>query len=352
MDGDDLDTGADDLRSAIMDAAKGSDTSGADPSPSRSDPQGDAPADKAVERARDATGKFSPKPAETPAPEAEKAVDPAAKPTETAPAAATRAAPQSWTADTKQAWASLPPAIQDQVLKRESETGRALEQSAGARRLASDMEQAMAPHRDLLARVGVPPAAAFGRLLEAHAALEKDAAGGLQQIAAGYGLNITGLQRAAGQPQTPPAAPQRQAPQPDVRQLVQSELATYHQQQSLASEIADFAKANPHFEAVKPAMARLVGAAAQAGEEMPLKDAYERAIWADPAIRTTLIAEQTAAVAAQAQPAVAQAQASADQARVARARQAAGSVRGAPSGTVAKQGERSLREELEANMSR
>lgn len=350
---DDIDDngGADDLRSAIMAAASSSSEPAA--RETVTEPREDAPAAKpSSDRVRDASGKFAPKSADEPVQGAE-AKPPATEPVtppETAPAA-TRPAPQSWTTDTKQAWASLPPAIQDQVLKRETETARALEQSSSARRFTSDMEQAMAPHRELLSRVGVPPAAAFARLLEAHTSLEQNAVAGLQQIAASYGLKIVNMQR-SGQPGAPqqPAAQQRQAPPPDVRSLVQQELAAEHQRQALASEIASFGQKNPHFESVKPAMARIIQTAASAGEDLSMQDAYDQAIWANPTIRAQLLAEHAAPVAAQvqseAQRAAAQAQAAADQARVTRARAAGGSVKGAPNGTVAKPGERSLREEL------
>ncbi len=195
---------------------------------------------------------------------------------------------------------------------------------------------------------------AINNLLSFHAFFDRDPAAciaHLTQVAAQRGQRVPPSPQ-GGAPQAP-AAPVRQAspPQPvDVQRLVREELAAHAQQQSLTAQIADFAKANPHFEAVRPAMAQLIQMAQASGQPLTMQDAYDRAIWADPAIRQSLIAAQTAAAAPQ--PAVAQVPSAPDQAaRVARARQAGGSVRGAPSGsTSAPTGERSLRQELEAQL--
>lgn len=363
MDFDTDDAGSDDLRATLTAAFAGTDGGSEASEPEHHEGSTDggeaaAPAKPAVERSRHPDGKFAPKPdaaaPAAPAPGAEANPQPpaAATPPETPaqPAAATRPAPQSWSAESKQGWAALPPAIQEEVLKREGETSRALQESAQARRFTSTVEQIITPHAQLLQREGVDVPTAIGNLLSFHAFFDRDPAGciaHLQQLAAQRGQRLPPSPQ-GGAPQ-PPAAPPRQVPQPvDVQRLVREELASHAQQQSIASEIAAFSAANPHFEAVKPAMAQLIQAAHAAGQPMTMKDAYDRAIWADPAIRPTLLAAQAAAAAPQ--PAAAQVPSAADQAaRVARARQASGSVRGAPSGTTAKPGDRSLREELAAN---
>ena len=56
----------------------------------------------------------------------------------------------------------------------------------------------------------------------------------------------------------------------------------------LNSEIARFAQGKDHFDAVREDMAALL----QAGRAQTLDDAYQMAIWANPATRAALIAKQ------------------------------------------------------------
>lgn len=352
--------GGDDLRSALAAAMTGEGTSAApevhEPehheTPTDDDGAG-APAKTAAERARHPDGKFAPKPADQAAEGTEDKPQAAtAAPTEAAPAAAPRPAPNSWKAEAKGVWASLPPAAQDEVLRREREADGERQQHAAARRTSQEFEQVIAPHADMIRRGGGSPAQAFAVLLNAQATLERDPAGALQEIARSYGIQITGLNRApqGAPPQQPPAAPPRQAPQVDIGRIVDEKFTAWQQQQSLASEVQAFAARNPDYETLKPTMASLI----QTGQATDLQDAYDKASWLEPTIRAKRIAEQTAPVVAQAQGAAAEAAAqaarAADQARVTRARNAAGSVRGAPGGATAQPTERSLREELEARI--
>jgi hypothetical protein len=70
------------------------------------------------------------------------------------------------------------------------------------------------------------------------------------------------------------------------------------EQQALNSQLAEFA-ADPnhsHFEAVRGYMGALI----QAGHAPDLKSAYEQAVWANPATRASVLAQQQAAQRAEA----------------------------------------------------
>lgn len=325
---DDEDDGQD-LRSALAEAMQDTPE---EPSSTRQQEPVDASAEKpSSDRARGPDGKFAPKP-DQPAPVAEKTQNPTpVAPQETAQAATPSGAPQTWNADTKQVWSTLPPAIQEQVLKREREISQALDQSAGARRAVQQLEQIVAPHQQMLARNGTNVMQAVDQLLQFHQLFEQNPA----QL-------IAHLQQVAAQRQNRP--PQQAQPQPQqfdpnhVQQLVDRSVEQRLQTQAIQSDIASFAKANPHFEALKPAMAALL----QSGQANDLQDAYDKAQWMNPDIRSALIAERAA-------PAAAQAQQDRGRQAVAKAKAASGSIRGAPGGATPSQGERSLREELAAH---
>jgi hypothetical protein len=78
---------------------------------------------------------------------------------------------------------------------------------------------------------------------------------------------------------------------------VLSELTTLKQQlaqreqASVEAELKAFQSANPHFDAVREDMGRMI----QAGIVNTLQDAYDRAIWARPDIRQRILADQRAA---------------------------------------------------------
>ena len=200
----------DDLRSALESAVRESasrEDHSAEPS--------EAPAANrtAVERARDASGKFAPKPADAPA-----AV---AKPTETAPQqpegtapAATRKAPASWSPEHQQSFTALPPAIQDQILKREADVAKGFEERAGKAKAYDELEGIIGPHRESLSRRGMSPGQAINVLLDVQRQFDRDPRDAWLRLGAQFGF----VKAPAGSPQQAaqqqPQAPQRPAGPP------------------------------------------------------------------------------------------------------------------------------------------
>jgi len=115
----------------------------------------------------------------------------------------------------------------------------------------------------------------------------------LASLAYQYGIDI-------GQVQATPVPDQQvYALQSEIQQLkgvVDNFYRTQQQreQSTLNSEIAKFAEGREHFEQVREDMAALL----QAGRAKDLSDAYDQAIWANPQIRTALLAKQQAEAAA------------------------------------------------------
>jgi len=278
-------------------------------------------ADASPERLRNERGQFTKADgAETPAAVAAEPV-PDADPSPDKPEQPSTAVehPKTWSADAKAEWSKLPPAVQQAVLKRETEI------DAGGRRWSEEKRQyddVLNPVRGLASRHGVDERETINRLLSANDWLERDPAGAIRAFAQAYGVDLSAPSNSNAQPQ-PQADPNFARLQNEVTGLRQ----TIQQRETAeaASAIEGFATApgHEHFEAVKARMGQLIGS----GQANSLEEAYEQAIWSNPAIRPQLIAAQTAQVANERR--------AADQAAVAKAKSGALSLSGSPAGAGA-----------------
>ena len=303
-----------DIRAALGGDA-GAQASGAAASPPA--PQSAAAPETQNAGSRDASGRFAPAPQEP------------AQPTGQPGTAATGAEeptrpPAAWSAAAKAKFATLDPEVQAEVVKREKDVDRGLQERAGQLKRYEPLETVIAPVRDRLAMAGVSEAQYFGALAAADAALRdpnrRQAA--FAQLAQQYGIQ---LPQGSQQGQQPVPQAQMHPAIAALSQQVQA-LTQHHQQAQQQAEAAAQAKvttsieafksdpANLYFENVKGRMAALL----QTGQAADLKDAYEQACWADPSVRPLM--GQTAQASA----------AASSSAKVQQARAAAGSVVGAP----------------------
>jgi hypothetical protein len=90
-----------------------------------------------------------------------------------------------------------------------------------------------------------------------------------------------------------------------LRSIVHGQQTAQHQErrQALATEISQFASKNPHFDTV----AEEVGVLIRGNPRLTLAEAYDKACWAHPEVRTKLL-EKQAADAAEAQAKAAEAE--------------------------------------------
>jgi hypothetical protein len=225
--------------------------------------------------------------------------------------------PSSWKKETQAEWEKLPAHVQDDVLRRESDFHRGIEQYKAHAQRAQAYEQALAPYQQTLQELGVPAEQAIGALFKADQLLRTGAphekAAYFARLARDYGVQLTDIQ---APPQVDPAY---QALLDEVRSMRQTESQREQQrqqyeQQQLNSQIAAFSEGKEHFDAVREDMAALL----QADRAPDLDTAYDMAIWARPDLRSGLLQQQTRAAEERAR-AVAQKQ---------RAQSAAVSVRG------------------------
>jgi len=237
--------------------------------------------------------------------------------------------PTSWSADAKAEWLKLSPALQQAVIKRETEINE------GGRRWSEEkraVETMLDPIRQQAQRTGLSFDEGFKRLVSMSEWMEREPHAAIRALAQSYGVNLA-------QPQTgmqpPPVVPQQQPQQNQQPDPVVYELQTklnglmgMLQQQQKAeaqSSIQSFASApgHEHFDAVKGIMGQLI----ETGQAADLPDAYDKAIWLDPTIRSSLIAAQTAKAAEEKR--------AAEQAAVKKARAGSLSLNGSPVGTPA-----------------
>jgi hypothetical protein len=342
----------DDLATAISDiqaretaaaAGDGGGTSTADTS---------APADDAKPArtdGRDATGRFAGKAAKTDAAETT-ATDaaPAAAATTDAAASDADAPPKSWRQDEAAEWAGLSPKARAAIQRREREIATMAGRQDGERLFGKEMADIVRPYADEIAAAGATPQLALQTMLTNHQLLRSnDPAKKIstaRRLMVEYGIDPRML--AAPDPNMPQDPHvlnlQRQVEQLTARLTQQGQggqqqnyapLPGTGDDDNVSTDIEAFRAdpAHPHFEQVAGHMASLI----ESGAAPDLESAYQMAVQANPALRSTLPA-----------PAAQDAQRSD---KVAAARRAGVSVEGSPGVTGAPK-PATLRDELRENL--
>ena len=268
-----------------------------------------------------------------------------AVPAEIEPAVELSKAPEAWKPEAKAHWDKLPPEVQKYVSDREAEVHKGFTRFDEDRQFGKQIKDIVSPYLPLIRSQGGNPVTAVQGLLQTayllNTAPKEQKATLIRQLAEQHGVLESLAQPAQ---YVDPQVAQLQA---RLQQLEGSnaQQAQEREAQSMAGiqhQIAAFAAdpKNAHFEHVRGHMVAML----QGGVAKDLQDAYEQAVWARPDLRQALISEQ-----------VTQQQASAQQAskdRAIKARSAGASVSGSPGVVVpiASQPNRSLREELQANL--
>lgn len=292
------------------------------------------------------------KPAEQAAPPADKGKPAGAKasppPTPAGEPAAPIKAPSSWKPAVRELAAKLPAEfrpILEESIRVDNEAKRALNDSAQARQLASQVQGTLAPFESLARANGMDPLRYAGTVMQTAAALHmgtpQQKAAVLAQLINTYQIDVDAV-NAVMQGQAP-AVPQAQ-PQQDVGQLVeqaiQSRLAKAAETKAQRDWDA-FQATEPEFlDDVRESMVTLAIAEGQRGRNLTPQQLYDLACKLDEGVSQTLAQRKaTESVRAQA-PAVKAAKA------------AAVSIKASPGGPATRPaGPSSLRETIEAAMS-
>lgn len=214
--------------------------------------------------------------------------------------------PTSWSPAAKEAFATLPPAVQAAVATREAEVTKGFSHYEGIR-------QALAPVANALQMRGAAPAQYIAQMVQIDRALSDPAtrAQTFDYLARTYGFQMPQAP-ANGNAQTDPqqvdplaAHPTFAALQQQVQQLTgftQNQIAAQRAQdqsfvqetqRQAGSDVEQFRadKANEFFDLVRDDMRSIFERAAVMKTAMPtLKDAYDQAIWANPKTQPVLLA--------------------------------------------------------------
>jgi hypothetical protein len=229
-------------------------------------------------------------------------------------------APQSWKPAMREQFMKLKPDMQQEILRRESETGRALSESANSRKFHQDFSQVVRPFEALIAGSGVHPLKAVQNLMTTAATLQTGTAvqkaGTIANIIRTYGVDINTLdQILSGQKPKPGTAGAPALDEAAIDRIVQQRLSQHpiitgnqraqqEQQQRMLAEadqnIETFGQAaeNKYFEDLREDMGDLLEMAANRGRVMSMKEAYDTAAAAHPEI-SKLVAKERAVAAAQ-----------------------------------------------------
>lgn len=195
-------------------------------------------------------------------------------------------APASWRPAVREHWAKLPPEVQKEVAKREHETAVAMQESAGARRAAEQIQQVTAPYMGFLRSEGVEPLQAINSLLSHAQVLRQGTpevkARAIAQWVKQFNVPLDALAAAIdGSPQQ--AQAQAAQPQIDPAQITQQVMAQLGQQrqqyenQRQAQAVAQFTDGREFIDDVREDMADMMEGAGRRGVELSLEEAYTRA---------------------------------------------------------------------------
>jgi hypothetical protein len=265
---------------------------------------------RTANRQRDERGRLLPKSVE---PESKESAPVEATPTaqpvtppkeETAPAADTAAdphlaiPPSSWKPAAKAAWNTLPPEIRAEIQRREGDMLKGQGQLLPDATFGKSMRQAVDPYRGIIEAAGSTPEAAVSSLLRTAAILRtgspQDKQNALLSIARDYQVALPTSDGSIGQAPFNPA--DFRDPRVDQMLAQQQEAQTATIEQAISNfqnALDDQGKPlHPYMANVEAEMMAFIP---QIKSSMPdlnhagiLKEAYDRAVWANPETRALL----------------------------------------------------------------
>jgi hypothetical protein len=205
------------------------------------------------------------------------------EPTETVPV---RSAPKAWPKEMHDHWTKVHPTVQEYLEKREQQMVEGLDQYKGDAGYGKQMREVITPYNAMLQAQGVDGPKAVQYLLNAHYKLSnsqpQDKQKYFTQLAKSYGIDLSTL--------TPSEAvqvdPNVKAVQDRLEKL-ETSLTTREQaalteaRSRVAKDVESFASdpTHPYFDEVADDIVAMIHAGAE------LKDAYEKAVWANPVTR-------------------------------------------------------------------
>jgi hypothetical protein len=248
-------------------------------------------------------------------------------PAPTAPEPKTKA-PQSWSAADRAHWDKIPAEVQAVIARREEEAHRGITTMGQDASFGKRINEIVTPYLPIIRAEGGTPEGAVRDLLQTvyvlRTANPEQKTALFRQIATQYGVDLSAAAQAA-----PQVNPEVQALRQELAQvkgyLHNGEQQQHQQVQEQAQQLIDAFAADPKnefYEQVKPFMGQLL----VSGQASTIQDAYDRACWAAPDVRSTLMQRQQAEAEAK--------RATEAKAKVDAKRRAGGSISGSPGSPV------------------
>ena len=203
-------------------------------------------------------------------------------------------APQSWSAKVREHWKNLPPDVRDFVHRREREFATTIQNTTEDTKYGQAMQEILRPFESVMAMESATPFQAVKSLAQTAATLRmgtpSQKADTIKALINAYDVDINMLDQAlVGEPTLSPEQKafqsmidQRLGP---VEQMMQELRQNRQQMQATVDarydqEIDQFEadSANEFYQDVRGDMADLIEVAHRRGYDMPLKEAYDRAI--------------------------------------------------------------------------
>lgn len=250
-------------------------------------------------------------------------------------------------AEIKSEWSKLDPKVQAALLKREADFEKIASTMDEERSFAKEMQKTILPYMPLINSSQSTPAKAVTELFNYAHILQTGSpqAKGqlLWQLAQRWNADMRANPQVQQQPQYQLQNLQQELQQAKEQLAKLPETIKQQQEKAQLQAVIDAFAADPknaHYEKVKPVMAALL----TSGQAKDMQDAYDKACFADPEIRSVRLAEEEKAKEAKR---IAEAKAKAD-----KARNASVSVKGRTglNGSEPPAPKRSLREDLRANL--
>lgn len=201
-------------------------------------------------------------------------------------------APKSWSKEALADWATLPPRTQQEILKREEDFLRGITMYREGAELAQRYDKVVEPYKPILAAENIDPVQLFQSFAANHYLLSRGTEEQKLELAAnliqGYGIDFSKLITFVGDRVLEPADPRIAALEKEIAEMKSATSSRQQQEQvvakqTLEKEIEDFAKdpAHPYFEELVNDIAQLF----ETRQASTLKEAYEKAVFANPVTR-------------------------------------------------------------------
>lgn len=206
------------------------------------------------------------------------------------------APPKTWRPEAAAKWQALPPEVQREVLKREDDIFRGIEGYKADAEVGKSVQRILSPYMPMLQAAGLSPLDQVDGLMKAHHVLAtgtpEQKSQLFQRLAQDYGVP---LEQLSGEPSfvdPQVAALQSQLAGLQSRLMEREAREANAARQALQEELNTFASdpAHQYFDEVAGDIAALL----RAGAASSLADAYEKAVWTNPATRAKEQARLTA----------------------------------------------------------